>query len=56
MTLQAQVKQNSNCAIFSRNYSEHLDEAVEISSQKLVAIIPDSQSLSAHLSFGHQLN
>jgi hypothetical protein len=31
MNLQTQVKQNSHCAIFSRNYSEHLDEAVEIS-------------------------
>jgi hypothetical protein len=32
MNLQTQVKQNFYCAIFSRNYSEHLDEAVEISS------------------------
>jgi hypothetical protein len=31
MRLETQVKQNSHCAIFSRNYSEHLDEAVEIS-------------------------
>ncbi|MEH2362271.1 hypothetical protein [Nostoc sp.] len=33
MRLKTQVKQNSHCAIFSRNYSEHLDEAVEISNQ-----------------------
>ncbi|MDZ8188932.1 MAG: hypothetical protein RMX96_29270 [Nostoc sp. ChiSLP02] len=33
MRLETQVKQNSHCAIFSRNYSEHLDEAVEISNQ-----------------------
>ena len=32
MNLRTQVKQNSHCAIFSRNYSEHLDEAVGISS------------------------
>ncbi|OCQ92842.1 hypothetical protein BCD64_08895 [Nostoc sp. MBR 210] len=32
MNLQTKVKQNSNCAIFSRNYSEHLNEAIEISS------------------------
>ncbi|MEH1815458.1 MAG: hypothetical protein V7K26_12215 [Nostoc sp.] len=31
MRLETQVKQNSHCAIFSRNYSEDLDEAVEIS-------------------------
>jgi hypothetical protein len=39
MSLHTKVKQNSNCAVFSRNYSEHLEEAVKISNNNYSDII-----------------